>query len=490
MAVDFGDHSSGFRHNEVIKFINNEVLLNGGGPDFYVAFRSRPWSEVEDRLLKVVADPQVPLTLKRACTWSALALSVRVGARQREQQARRARRLQELVEEREAASRSLAAELQRLREERQTVLMQLRNVRATLKHTVDEREVLRGRLLQAQRSIQAMPPRLPQAVMPNQGADRQGVVVWPVDVGEQGKMAPVGAQGMLQPEAQMAAPGAMFYMTRPQNPWFPAMPPPMPMRMPMPMPMPMPMQMPMPMPMPMAVPQSIPHQLAPYPMRLPYATPLPQIIRESQATAVVTPHMPLQGVSVGAQEEEEEGEGEEEGQEEECENPQDTSLLEDERNQSKEESLMSPQGATSLETLENDCQEDQKTSQETILEDSSFQSQKESPVALQEIQSVENTRNYSHQEGPEGPPETPFQEDIGCHGVRKSPNKQQAQGQMAEQAEEENGSEFQQEEMSVSGYTLMNWVCQSCEAINFSWRTSCYTCKKVGKALESGYLDP
>ena len=78
MAVDFGDHASGFRHIDVIKFINNEVLVNGGGPDFYVAFRSRPWSKIEDQLQTVVADPRVPHNIKRACAWSALALSVRV----------------------------------------------------------------------------------------------------------------------------------------------------------------------------------------------------------------------------------------------------------------------------------------------------------------------------------------------------------------------------------------------------------------------------
>ncbi|KAF3812626.1 hypothetical protein GH733_019428 [Mirounga leonina] len=117
MAVDFGDHASGFRHTEVIRFINNEVLMNGGGPDFYVTFRSRPWNEVEDQLRTVVADPQVPRTTKRACAWSALALSVRVAARQREQQAHRVRRLQEQVEEREMATWALASELQRLRGE-------------------------------------------------------------------------------------------------------------------------------------------------------------------------------------------------------------------------------------------------------------------------------------------------------------------------------------------------------------------------------------
>ena len=97
MAVDFGDNASGFRHMDVIRFINNEVLENGGGPNFYMALRSRPWNEIEDQLQIVVADPRVPHTVKRACAWSALALSVRVGARQWEQQAYHIRQLQKQV---------------------------------------------------------------------------------------------------------------------------------------------------------------------------------------------------------------------------------------------------------------------------------------------------------------------------------------------------------------------------------------------------------
>uniref|UniRef100_A0A8D2C514 Testis-expressed protein 13 A-D N-terminal domain-containing protein n=1 Tax=Sus scrofa TaxID=9823 RepID=A0A8D2C514_PIG len=149
MAVDFGDQASGFRHNEVIRFINNEVLMNGGGPDFYVAFRSKPWSEVEDRLRVIVADPQVPHSIKRACAWSALALSVRLGARQREQQVSQIRRLQEQLEEREVASWALASELQRLRDEREEVVTQLRFTQAALQQALNEYDVLRGQLLQS-----------------------------------------------------------------------------------------------------------------------------------------------------------------------------------------------------------------------------------------------------------------------------------------------------------------------------------------------------
>uniref|UniRef100_M3XQI0 RanBP2-type domain-containing protein n=1 Tax=Mustela putorius furo TaxID=9669 RepID=M3XQI0_MUSPF len=187
MAVDFGDHASGFRHTEVIRFINNEVLLNGGGPGFYVAFRSRPWNEVEDRLRAVVADPQVPHAIKRACAWSALALSVRVGARQREQQECRVHWLQEQVEERETAAWALASELQRLCRERKEVAAQLRCAQAALQHVVDERNV---------------------EVTSESGAEQGGAAAWPGDMDEKSKMMATEAQAMHHLEARMAAPAS------------------------------------------------------------------------------------------------------------------------------------------------------------------------------------------------------------------------------------------------------------------------------------------
>lgn len=158
MAVEFGDHSSGFRHTEVIRFINNEVLMNGGGPEFYTSFRSRSWNEIEDQLLTILVDPKVSRSLKRACTWSALALSVRVAARQREQQARRVSKLQDQLGERESASWTLVSELQRLREERDQAAAQLLSTQMALQEAMDEREILRGRLLQAERSALAVVP--------------------------------------------------------------------------------------------------------------------------------------------------------------------------------------------------------------------------------------------------------------------------------------------------------------------------------------------
>ncbi|XP_032186914.1 testis-expressed protein 13D-like isoform X2 [Mustela erminea] len=178
MAVDFGDPRSGFRHNEVVVFINEEVLSNGGGPDFYLTFCSRPWNEVEDELLSIVADPQVPRAVKRAYSWSALALSVRAAARQQEQQAHRVRRLQEQLEERETTTWALANQLQRLRQEREQVVSQLRRVQHDLQHVLDEREALRGQLLQAQRQPQQVGSRV----------QRLATEVWPLNAEERNEV--------------------------------------------------------------------------------------------------------------------------------------------------------------------------------------------------------------------------------------------------------------------------------------------------------------
>ena len=126
-----GVQTSEFHHSEVVRFINNEVLTNGGSPDFYVAFRSRPWREVEN-WLQVVADPQVPRAIKRDCAWRALALSVSVGARQWEQQVRRLQQLQEQVVKCEAASWALASQLQCLHDHREEAAVQLGCARVAL----------------------------------------------------------------------------------------------------------------------------------------------------------------------------------------------------------------------------------------------------------------------------------------------------------------------------------------------------------------------
>ncbi|XP_064134190.1 testis-expressed protein 13C-1-like [Loxodonta africana] len=104
MAVNFRDPRCGFRHREVVEFINEEIRSNGTDLDFYVAYSSESWSLVEDRLRAILCDRRVPRTFKGACAWSALAMSTTVVSRQRVQLLHRVRRLQEKVSQREVAT--------------------------------------------------------------------------------------------------------------------------------------------------------------------------------------------------------------------------------------------------------------------------------------------------------------------------------------------------------------------------------------------------
>ncbi|XP_041502290.1 testis-expressed protein 13C-1-like [Microtus oregoni] len=280
MALEFGDHNSGFHHTEVIRFINNEVLMNGGGPEFYMSFRSRSWNEIEDHLHTILVDPKVPRSLKRACTWSALALSVRVGARQREQQARRVGRLQEQVGERETASWTLASELQRLREERDQAAAQLVSTQTALQEAMDEREILRGRLLQAERSAL---PDVPEPKMQQGSAS-----VWSFEEEEQEEWRSREAQNMPSLEAQMPVPPVLSYLPGLPGPSVPLF-----LRMPVPHPLPLNTRIPLP---------------------FPYSTPVPHpLVMESGATtaamATVVPQIapaaiypPGMWVSMGSRE--------------------------------------------------------------------------------------------------------------------------------------------------------------------------------------------
>ncbi|KAM7225138.1 hypothetical protein CapIbe_023115 [Capra ibex] len=409
MAVDFGDHASGFRHIDVIKFINNEVLVNGGGPDFYVAFRSRPWSKIEDQLQTVVADPRVPHNIKRACAWSALALSVRVGARQWEQQAHRIRQLQEQVGEREAASWALANELKRLREERQEAAVHLRSARYTLKQVMDERDMLRWRLLQFERSAQLAP--VAHEMLPGPGAEQLGATAWPMNVPAHGKMVALGAQGVPHSESQMAAPAAVVYVPGPQSSFAQAMQP----RPPMPVPHPFPCHV-------------------PFPSGYPYVTPL-AVMEGGAVTApavpgAVAPQMPPLGIyppgqwaAGGAQEEmappydpsfnaQEEYSDNLQGEyaQEACRShnreegavcPQGMSTLGDSRSQSRDEGAVCPQEMSSLQDSRSQSREEGAVCPQGMssLPDSRSQSREEGAVCPQEMSSLPDSRSQSREEG-------------------------------------------------------------------------------------------
>ncbi|XP_024844343.1 testis-expressed protein 13D [Bos taurus] len=390
MAVDFGDNASGFRHVDVIRFINNEVLENGGGPDFYMALRSRPWNEVEDQLQIVVADPRVPHAIKRACAWSALALSVRVGARQREQQAHHIRQLQQQVREHKAASWALANELKRLHEEREQAAAH-GNALFALKQVMYERDMLRGRLLQFERAAQLAP--VAHEMLPGPGAEQLGATAWPLNVPEHGKMVALGAQGMPHSESQMAAPAAVVYVPGPQSSFAQAV---------------------QPLP-PMLVPHPFPCHES-FPSGYPYVTPLPPVavmeegaVMAAAVPVAVAPQVPPLGIyplgqwaAVGAQEEMAPPyDPSFYAQEEYSENLQGEYAQEACRSHSREEGAVCPQGMSSLRDSRSHSQEEGAVCPQGMssLRDSRSQSQEEGAVCPQEMSSVGGCRSQSQEEG-------------------------------------------------------------------------------------------
>ena len=393
MAVDFGDNASGFRHMDVIRFINNEVLENGGGPNFYMALRSRPWNEIEDQLQIVVADPRVPHTVKRACAWSALALSVRVGARQWEQQAYHIRQLQKQVREQEAASRALANELKRLREareERDKAVVH-RSAWFTLKQVMDERDMLRGRLLQLERAAQLAP--VAHEMLPGPGAEQLGATAWPMTVPEQGKMVAVGAQGMPHSESQMAAPAAVVYVPGPQSSFA---------------------QEVQPLP-PMMVPHPFPCHES-FPPGYPYMTPLPPLavmeggaVTAAAVPVAVTPQVPPLGIyplgqwaAVGAQEEMAPPcDPSFYAQEEYSENIQGGSAQEACRSHNQEKGAVCAQGMSSLQDSRSHSREEGAVCPQGMssVGESRSHSQEEGAVCPQGMSSLWDSRSQSREEG-------------------------------------------------------------------------------------------
>lgn len=215
MAISVGDARSGFRYSEIVRFINEEVLQNGGGPDFYSTFSTRPWYEIEDQLRSIVMNPQMPDTSKRAFAWSALALGVRAAERQRDNYARRVWRLQEQIEEQETAARILASELQRLLKERDWLAWQCSRAQEDLQWTLDQREATRRQLLLAE--------KWSQQLVPKPLAQRLGYDTKPLNVGERSQVLAKMRQRSFGADSQrkMLSTTDVLYMPGPPGPRLP-----------------------------------------------------------------------------------------------------------------------------------------------------------------------------------------------------------------------------------------------------------------------------
>ncbi|XP_028617616.1 testis-expressed protein 13D-like [Grammomys surdaster] len=486
MAMDLGDHSSGFRYSEVIRFINNEILMNGGGPEFYMAFRMRPWNEIEDQLRAILIDPQVPRSLKRACTWSALALSVRIAARQREQQAYMVGLPQDALGQRPSAPRASVSELSQLRQQREEVVNQLISTQAALHQAMRECDLLRRRLHHVERSVQMAP--LIHDIVPGIQTQQLGASVVPLSPDHARVMGAVSAYDRQYFEAQMSAATNVFYMPGSTSPWPTAMEP--------------------------TVPVPVPYQLPPHPPFLvesPFLMPFsPSAVMETEVGVVVPVQMPpvypgpftapcsQEPANLWDQRCYTATEGppaqravpaentRDSSQEGNSEKRQETDTLGDIRSHTQGQDQQGVQDMASPVDVENDNEEENEQPEATsaelhLPEQGELHSQSEASPQASVPASLSSSSSQIKEEDMEETPSTPVWKSWS-QAVRESPKKQQPQLQKKDKKPQmEAASESQS-----GSHSRVNWICTQCKATNFPWRKICYKCKKVWMPTECG----
>ncbi|PNJ54596.1 TEX13B isoform 2 [Pongo abelii] len=154
MALRPEDPSSGFRHGNVVAFINEKMARHTKGPEFYRENISLSWEEVEDKLRVILEDSEVPSEVKEACTWGSLALGVRFAHRQGQLQNRRVQWLQGFAKLHRSAALVLASNLTELKEQQEMecneATFQLRLTETSLAEVQRERDMLRWKLFHAE----------------------------------------------------------------------------------------------------------------------------------------------------------------------------------------------------------------------------------------------------------------------------------------------------------------------------------------------------
>ncbi|XP_040599708.1 testis-expressed protein 13B [Mesocricetus auratus] len=148
------DPASGFRHDKVLMFINEQMSKDTIGPQFYLENLSLSWEEVEEKLRILLEDSEMPRQVQEACAWASLALGVRFAWRQVHLQGRRVQWLHDFACLHRSAAHALASDLKKLTEqqemERKEVAFQLQLAHTKLAEVQRERDLMRLKLLHAE----------------------------------------------------------------------------------------------------------------------------------------------------------------------------------------------------------------------------------------------------------------------------------------------------------------------------------------------------
>ncbi|XP_016053908.1 PREDICTED: testis-expressed sequence 13B protein [Miniopterus natalensis] len=154
MALRPDDPSGGFRHSNVVAFINEKMARHTKGPEFYLENMSRSWVEVEDKLRAILESSAMTSEAKEACAWGSLALGMRSAHRQGHLHACRVQWLQDFTKLHKSASQALACNMRELTAQHE---MERKEAACRLQLTLDklaevqkEKELLRWKLLRAE----------------------------------------------------------------------------------------------------------------------------------------------------------------------------------------------------------------------------------------------------------------------------------------------------------------------------------------------------
>lgn len=151
MAVNFKDPACGFCCREVVDFINNKILQNGGSPSFYLRHLGESWGDTERKLRDILTDSGISGARKNAYAWSTLALAVRFAERQRKEEKVKVIKLQKQLEEQQLLNDALVGMVNRLRatqeSERGKAQLQLQQNLAALRGVQAERDAMKNVLL-------------------------------------------------------------------------------------------------------------------------------------------------------------------------------------------------------------------------------------------------------------------------------------------------------------------------------------------------------
>ncbi|KAF0875898.1 TX13B protein, partial [Crocuta crocuta] len=150
MAVNFNDPTCGFFQREVVDFLNKQILRNGVSPHFYLIQMCESWGDMEKKLRDILTDSAMSGAMKESCAWRTLALAVRLAEKQKREDTRRMRKLQDQLYEQKLFTNVLVGMVDNLRKtqekEKEKAQTQLQQSLMTLRGLEQERNTLRNEL--------------------------------------------------------------------------------------------------------------------------------------------------------------------------------------------------------------------------------------------------------------------------------------------------------------------------------------------------------